>query len=460
MPLLSLTCAALFICWFLIRDAKRRSSVSAAVWVPISLLLVLGSRPVSDWFGEHTVVTGLRIDAQASVLDQIFYISVFAAAWIIAWSRGVKWGKLLTANPGILAFYLYFLISVLWSADPTGSGKRIIKDFCYLIVIAVIMSEEEPLEAIQAIYFRCACVLLPLSVVLIRYFPDMGREYTHEGTLMLSGVTTQKNSLGETVMVSMLFLIWDYMESRSSNNDRLRRGWDRGILLLTGLWLLGVSQSKTALVALLAALVLLIRPASLRSRMVNRALLAGALCVPFLLFFGQQFSAALTPVLESLGRDATFTGRTEAWRAINVDTVNPWIGAGFWNFWGGKGGVEISRAVGMNIENGHNGYLDIYLDGGVIGLTLLFGFLIGSGKRLVNTLQEQRFQRLRFAFLLVIIIYNCSESLFARPGLLWFTALLLLLDFPAGWCRSVSVPDVSPESGVYAEDDWSTMAMQ
>jgi exopolysaccharide production protein ExoQ len=460
MPLLSLIVTAVFVCWLLVRDSKRRPAVSLAVWVPISLLLILGSRPVSDWFGERIVIAGLRIDAQASVSDQVFYLAVFALSLIIAWSRGVKWGRLLAANPTIVTFYLYFLLSMSWSDDPTGSCKRIVKDFCYIIVIAVIMSEAEPLEAIRAVYFRCACVLLPMSVVLVRYYPELGREYTNYGVQMFSGVATQKNSLGETLMVSMLFLFWDYLETSDINSERFRLGWDRVLLVFVGLWLLNVSQSKTALVALLSAVALLVRPAWLRSRMINRALLAGALCIPFLLFFGQQFSSVLTPVLESLGRDATFTGRTEAWQAINVDTVNPWIGAGFWNFWGGKGGVEISRQVGMNIENGHNGYLDIYLDGGVIGLAVLFAFLIASGRRLINTLQDDRFQRLRFSFLIVIILYNFSESLFARPGLLWFTSLLLLVDFPVGWCRSSSAVDISPEVDLLTEEDMLTAAMQ
>jgi hypothetical protein len=41
-----------------------------------------------------------------------------------------------------------------------------------------------------------------------------------------------------------------------------------------------------------------------------------------------------------------------------------------------------------------------------------------------------RFARLRFAVLIVVIIYNLSESTYARLGTSWFTALVVMLDFP------------------------------
>jgi hypothetical protein len=41
-----------------------------------------------------------------------------------------------------------------------------------------------------------------------------------------------------------------------------------------------------------------------------------------------------------------------------------------------------------------------------------------------------RYHRLKFAFLIITLFANLTESHFARPSLTWFTLLLLALNFP------------------------------
>jgi hypothetical protein len=70
------------------------------------------------------------------------------------------------------------------------------------------------------------------------------------------------------------------------------------------------------------------------------------------------------------------------------------------------------------------------LDGGFIGLALLFLMIISSGRRLVKTHPGNRCDLLRFAFLVVGIVYNLSESIYGRLAPLWFTTLLMIVVFP------------------------------
>lgn len=426
-----------FIAGLLARDIKRRKSVNGwAIWIPTILLLIVGSRPVSVWIGAGTPSsspTGLSNDAERSPIEQVFYLSVLLGGLLVGYSRRVQWKRFFGANTALMVFYCYFAISLLWSDDPFGSTKRLVKDFGMLFVVAIILSEKDPLQAIRAVYVRCACVLFPLSVVLIRYFPSYARDYSRGGEPMYTGVTMQKNSLGEIVLVFSLFLLWDWLEVRRANAARGWGAipWERIVLLLMGVWLLNMSQSKTALVCLLIGAALTMRSGWLASRRVSRIVLFAALCTPFLLFFYQQFSSFIAPVVEALGRDMTFTGRTDIWEHITATTVNPIIGAGYWNFWGGRGGMAIIQAMHTPVPNAHCGYLDIYLDGGVIGLFVLLCFLVACGRRLVKKVHVDRFQKIRFAILIVLIIYDLSESMFARLSPLWVTSLLMLVDFPA-----------------------------
>jgi O-antigen ligase len=275
-----------------------------------------------------------------------------------------------------------------------------------------------------------------LSVIFIRYYPNFGRAYSGSGEMMFTGVTTQKNSLGEMVLILSLFLVWDYLEARRALKvvRFFRVPWELLFLLVMGLWLLRLSQSKTSLFCTAVSMLLLVRGRPFMSKAISRFVLVGSLLLPFFVFFSQRFSDVISPMLHAIGRDTTFTGRTEIWSHITWDTVNPFIGAGYWNFWGGPGGLAFNEAIHEVIPNAHDGYVDIYLDGGLVGLALLFFFLFFYGwrisRRISNTKDENRFQRMKFAVLIAVIIFNLSESTYARIGLIWFTTLLMICEFP------------------------------
>ena len=445
MPQLASGICFLFIAWLVVRDCRRRrSNVSSAVWLPIALLLILSSRPVSLWtagggdvMAEKSGVTNeLGNNNARSPLDQLFFLTVISASFLIANSRGMRWKKLFAGNMPIMLFYLYFALSIVWSGDPGGSLKRLAKDFGLLFVIGLIYTEKDPLQAMRAVFVRTAFVLIPLSVLFVKFYPEYARSYTIAGDIMITGVTTQKNSLGETILLFTLFLVWDYLEvlRGQARFQWTRIPWDRVMLLIMGAWLLHLSQSKTALLCISIGVFLIARSGRLISIPINRAALLGALLLPPVAFFSQKFASVIAPIVEALGRSMTFTGRADIWAHINLSTVNPALGAGYWNFWGGDGGFAIARAMNTGIPNAHNGYVDLYLDGGFIGLMMLLYMLVSCSKRMIKYLathqDEDRFRRAKFAVLIVAIVYNLSESTFARMGPIWFTALLMMVDYP------------------------------
>jgi O-antigen ligase len=431
-PVALIFCVSFILC-LLLRESKRHNSVSAALWLPTVVVFVLASRTPSLWLEGGPIFSDQANNLGGNWMDQVFFLTTIVGSLIIATSRGVKWSKLLVANFGIMLFYGYFLTSSIWSDAPGDSLIRILKDFgATVVVLAVIFSEKDPLEAVRSVFTRCACVLFPLSMLFVRYYPVYGRTYARSGEVTFSGAALQKNSLGEFVMICCLFMIWDHLETRPKGAKWWWSGlgWDRLALLPMGFWLLKISDSKTSLVCLLVGLILLLRTGWLASPLVNRIVFSIALSLPFLMFFTQEFSSTVGPIIGVLGRDATFTGRTDIWKQITYTTVNPLLGAGFYNFWGGKGGQAIRQAMNTPVPNAHDGYLDLYLDGGLLGLIVLFCLLVLSGRKLMGMLPANRWQQFRFAFLVVVIFANLTESNFARPSILWFTTLLVLIDFP------------------------------
>ncbi len=435
---LTLLIALAFITWFVVLDCKRRPMLSAAVWIPTFVVAILSSRSLSLWLhgGGGDQYYEMGNEAATSPIDLVYFAGVIVCSAIVTVRRGVSWARFLRANYAITLFYLYFALSVAWSNDPIGSLKRIVKDFGMLFVIGVIFTEKDPLQAMRAVYIRSAAILIPLSIVFIRYFPSFGRVYARNGDTTITGVTTQKNTLGEIILIFGMFFLWDYLEARKSNTKSRWRSipWDHVLLGIMGLWLLHASQSKTSELCLLIGAFLIIRYRFLCTHVINTGTLIVALFLPLMLFFSQVFSSAIAPIVEAMGRNMTFTGRASIWQEITLQTVNPLIGCGFWVFWGGEGGNTISTALRTVVPNAHDGYLDIYLDGGFIGLAVLFALLIASGRRVVARFVKlgtaNGYARISFAILIVGMIHNLTESSFGRIGLFWFTILLVIVDFP------------------------------
>jgi len=74
-------------------------------------------------------------------------------------------------------------------------------------------------------------------------------------------------------------------------------------------------------------------------------------------------------LLQTMGRNPTLTGRTEVWKAILPFAQNPIFGSGYESFWLGDRLVTIGQMINSpGIQEAHNGYLEIYLNLGWIGL--------------------------------------------------------------------------------------------
>ena len=88
----------------------------------------------------------------------------------------------------------------------------------------------------------------------------------------------------------------------------------------------------------------------------------------FIIFWGSSF---FTTIIKLTGRDSSFTGRIPLWNdLIAMSNQNFLIGSGFEGFWLVHFPLLWNKYQFLPIQS-HNGYLDIYLDLGLIGFTLL-----------------------------------------------------------------------------------------
>ena len=433
--------------WLIRRDTARRDGLSAALWIPTLWVGILASRPVSAWLGSGGSVDTL----EGSPLDRLFFFGMIFAALIVVSRRALSWQLVISRNWPLFLFYGFLLVSVLWANSPEASFKRWFKEFGNIIVLLVILTEVNPQQAFRAVFVRCGYVLIPLSIVFIRYFPELGRRYNrHSGDMEAIGVTFQKNALGTMVLVCGLVLIWDWFERM--RNDENRMGWiDRylpvGFLTMGG-YLLYQSDSKTSMMCLIlgACVLAAAKLPVLRSRI-------GGLGLYALLAFGSYFVldwlfGITEGLLQGMGRDTTFTGRTDVWRELLAVGTDPLLGTGFMSFWDDK--FFQSKLPEWVAFSAHNGYLEVYLAGGVVGLIFLAIMLLGTGFKINRDLGwGNDYDVMRFAAFLVTLVSNFSESNFCTMTPMGFLFLLTAIGYAETISGHPSVPfeeSVAPSS--------------
>jgi len=132
-----------------------------------------------------------------------------------------------------------------------------------------------------------------------------------------------------------------------------------------------------------------------------------------------------------LGKDPTLTDRTVLWHDLLQVEINPIFGAGFESFWLGDRFREFAASRWWAPNQAHNGYLETYLNLGLVGLFLLIAVLVATfwkGRR--ELFRNFEFGRFRLGFLLAVVAYNWTEAAFKNISPIWFVFYLIALDYP------------------------------
>jgi O-antigen ligase len=427
---------ALFLCFGFIAvlfkmDPRSKREVSGAIWVPLFWTLIIASRMVGQWLGGSESMSGGAL-ADGSPLDRNVFLLLIVSAFVILMMRQVNFATFVGNNPWMLAYLIYCGMSIAWSDFPDVSFKRYVKEIGNLLMALVIMTENAPVIAIKTVINRCAYVLIPLSIVLFKYFPYLGRGYSRwTGDLYYTGVTNNKNSLGVLCAVCGIGLVWSLLSAWADRKipSVKRRVQAHAVALAMTIYVMFMAHSATSIACFLVGSGILV---ATRIKMIRKhiaAVVVGGLLVIVVLFLS---GTLVSTTAGALGRDDTLTGRTEVWKLVIGMSANPIIGGGYSSFWLGERLAKIWRIYAWQPIEAHDGYLEIFLDLGIIGLVLIAGILISSFHadfKLIRRDPEQGVFRL--AVLCAAVLYNVTESAF-RPGLfMYFVFVLAVVRIPA-----------------------------
>jgi len=248
-------------------------------------------------------------------------------------------------------------------------------------------------------------------------------------------------------MISMLFglgSLWRVADAWRSRGRLVvnRHVAAHGTIIAMAAWICRASNSVTSLgcMVLVGILILALSVGTVaRKTVLVHALVAGVILIPFstlFLGFGSDVTGAVT------GRNIqTLTSRTELWQDTRRFAGNPLVGTGFASYWLGSRLTKLRQLYWWGPTEAHDGYLEIYLNLGWIGIGFL-GVVLVKGYRNATSAFYQRLPEgnLMLAFFAMGIIYNFTEAaILTMMSPAWISFLLALTKSPNFYTASVAL---------------------
>jgi O-antigen ligase len=118
------------------------------------------------------------------------------------------------------------------------------------------------------------------------------------------------------------------------------------------------------------------------------------------------------------------------WEDLLSFVKNPIIGYGYESFWLGER-REYMWENWKIASQAHNGYLEMYLNMGVIGLCFILAWIV-SGLMKVRRAMERDYKSavLRLCLIVVVAVYNWTEATFFGSSNMWLLFFLGIMDVP------------------------------
>lgn len=375
-------------------------SIASLIQIFQAILPLFLTGGINEGDGVNVTSLDLSINAKVTV---VIYIVTFILL-------GMRWRRSLAAfSYNVLLWVLLGVVcfSYFWSINPEQTfrfGIYAIGTTGFGLYLATRYSLSEQIKLLGWTYG----ILLVLSLLVAIAIPKYGiMSSVHDGALR--GVFTHKNQFGAAMAPGGVIFLLNALRGEKFS-------WIYWILLTLNCGAMVMSQSATALVTFGLMLILCIIYRMLRWRyevMVSAILAVTAIAFVSLIVVAGYIGS--DSIFASLGKDATLSGRTHIWGYVwDRIQLRFWLGYGLNAFWDGLNGPSgyIQYAMRVGVIYAHNGFLDLWLSIGLVGLSVFvisfFSTTLQSLSLLRTTNNPEGFWPL--LFLTYILLSNLTEG--------------------------------------------------
>jgi exopolysaccharide production protein ExoQ len=301
----------------------------------------------------------------------------YAFIGVVVWRLWKRMAYVISLDRSLLVLIGFTIASLLWSVDADFSIKMLlgmIRTTLFGIYLATCFSFQNHLR----IFAWVSGWIVAINLVVYLALPSiaMAADPNQIGQVAFVGIYTFKQQTGRIMALALITLLmhfWVYARYR----------WLSAIGIVGATYMLWLAHSSTYVMAsgLAIALFPLHQIVKQGSRQRSLLLLIGLFAV---LAMASGLVANWENIAMSSGKGITFNGRTPVWTlAIEQLVKRPLLGYGYSAFWGSEEGWQAFRGVPwawaeykpeFDIKTSwtaHNGFLDVALQLGLVGLALL-----------------------------------------------------------------------------------------
>lgn len=436
-----------------LRTSRRVDVVMT--WVATLLLTALLVYELVGIYPFVRIEGGSGDVADGDTKRRLVLLSMFAVGLLLCAARPRETLRLAKACWPVLLILGLMGASVIWSRFPHLTLRRTIVYWIYLVIISGVTVWVRPAPRVLAVCAVTCAIALTLDLVATVVAP--GRSWTPIG---LAALHPHKNMAGIFAFIALAFIGPQLFVARTTMTRFVIVG-----VLVAGTGFLLLTQSKNSIGAFaLIWLVILPTLVLLRSgrgpAALIMALLASGLALAFVLSGALDWS--LGTWIELGSGDASFTGRTDLWRAA-LDYINqaPLVGDGFGAHWSVPDAAHplLNKAgwwsgnyrLMLRYNQSHNGYLDLAVQLGLAGVALVLVYLVALFVALARVFRLTPGDRRHMApvygvacMVIGILLLNTLESSLFFPAASAGTILLLLSVLIFDWSASLTRARLRP----------------
>lgn len=342
----------------------------------------------------------------------LYIIASGAGFWLLIRKRlfGIFIEKL-KKNILIIIFCVYSIFSFFWSVYPIATLYQIFV-MLFTTFLAVFIATYYTNNRWFSYLFWFFGIIIIASFELLLVFPHaaiMGDPNLGSWR----GIFWHKNLSGSLMALgNMIFLLY----AITSNKQQKGRIGICAILYILSLVYIFFSQSAAGIAIWLLlniALVFLLVWGKFKKILSRKHyfILGG-----FVLFFLVIFILNINGILKVLSREPSLTGRVPLWSYLinDIASQQPVIGHGLGALWNQKSFLDqVTQSQGweFQIPNGHNGFIDVLLDLGGVGLILVCAIFITAFYRTWKYYLASGTLESLFPFLLVLYVLLANLSI-------------------------------------------------
>lgn len=340
----------------------------------------------------------------ANIIWACIYV---ASLWLLRSRCNLSLDFLRHLWPLILLLAIAFL-SILWSDAPLLSFLRFGAVAGSSLFGLYLASRYELRQQLVLLGWTFGLAAL-LSVIFALAVPSYGiGTDAFEG--LWQGIYQHKNTLGINMAMGFtIFLVLSHCYPAHK--------WSLRFLAGVSVLLIILADSATSLVecAVMLWAFLFFTTLQRQSEPVRaRRMLLGAVALPLIISPFLYYEEIVT----ALGRDVFLTGRVGLWYLVRDYIMNrPYLGYGYFAFWRGVDG-PLGDFWSVGAAGAHNGFLDVWLDLGLLGLVVfLVGYFVFAKRALSVLMRSRRPEGIwPLLFLIWVFVSNLTEGTFLRPN--------------------------------------------